>query len=389
MQKGWGFRSEFISFATGPAILSAQAGECKVLAASFNYHSNVLNDVLIRQPMPRPFFLSIAALAAAMLCSCNFQTPTVSRQPPAITREMLAAARTATSGRAQAVARPERATKQSEGAERILITLPADPSGQPDASLVPKLEFQLDRIASAHRFRRIPRNSTQGLIRFDYERSAQPTQMVEIIVPTTAPLPITPARAAGSPRLAVIVDDLGSDRAPAESLLALSVPITFAVLPNLENSKVIAEEAGRRGIEVMLHLPIAPKRGYNAGKGELRPGMKPNEVDRTLAEMLLSVPNATGVNHHEGSRGTADPTLMAELMPCSRAAISSSWTAAPLPPPSLTTPRFVLDYPRRRATSFSTTPKIPQPSAPSWNLPYKTPAATAAPSPSAIRILPR
>ena len=31
--------------------------------------------------------------------------------------------------------------------------------------------------------------------------------------------------------------------------------------------------------------------------------------------MLLTVPNATGVNNHEGSRGTADPALMAELMP--------------------------------------------------------------------------
>src|SRR6202012_139279 len=37
--------------------------------------------------------------------------------------------------------------------------------------------------------------------------------------------------------------------------------------------------------------------------------------DRTITEMLLTVPTAAGVNNHEGSRGTADPVLMAELMP--------------------------------------------------------------------------
>ena len=37
-------------------------------------------------------------------------------------------------------------------------------------------------------------------------------------------------------------------------------------------------------------------------------------VERAVVEMLKTVPNATGVNNHEGSRGTADARLMAELM---------------------------------------------------------------------------
>jgi polysaccharide deacetylase 2 family uncharacterized protein YibQ len=35
--------------------------------------------------------------------------------------------------------------------------------------------------------------------------------------------------------------------------------------------------------------------------------------------MLDTVPHAVGVNNHEGSRGTSDPTLMSELMPLLRA----------------------------------------------------------------------
>ena len=199
--------------------------------------------------------------------------------------------------------------------------MPVARDGQPDLSLIPALEVQLDQVARADRFRRIPRNSSPGVIRFDYQRSKQPTQIVEIIVPLDRPrAPTQTPRGASqdgaeAPRLAVIVDDLGNDRAPAETLLALSVPITFAVLPQLPYSEVIAEEASRRGFEVLLHLPIEPDSGASAGEAELRPGMRSSEVERTVSDMLLTVPNATGVNNHEGSRGTADPALMAELMP--------------------------------------------------------------------------
>src|SRR5580700_2117006 len=39
------------------------------------------------------------------------------------------------------------------------------------------------------------------------------------------------------------------------------------------------------------------------------------DVDKTFEAMLDTVPYASGVNNHEGSLGTADRTLMKELMP--------------------------------------------------------------------------
>jgi polysaccharide deacetylase 2 family uncharacterized protein YibQ len=43
--------------------------------------------------------------------------------------------------------------------------------------------------------------------------------------------------------------------------------------------------------------------------------MNEQQVDSALAGMLETVPHAVGVNNHQGSRATADPALMAALMP--------------------------------------------------------------------------
>ena len=127
------------------------------------------------------------------------------------------------------------------------------------------------------------------------------------------------ARAKGTPRLAIIVDDLGSDRDAADSLLKLPFPLTISVLPHLPLSSAIAEEAHRRGDEVLLHLPMeADSPAAEPEAIELRVGMNAAQVESLLAGMLETVPHAAGVNNHQGSRATADPALMDALMPLLR-----------------------------------------------------------------------
>jgi uncharacterized protein len=135
------------------------------------------------------------------------------------------------------------------------------------------------------------------------------------------------------PRLAIIIDDMGNDPAEAKSVLALPFPLTASVLPHLQYSAQTADEAWRRGDQVILHLPMQPiEDGAKDEPIELRPGMSETQVQSTLAGMLATVPHAIGVNNHEGSRATADPQLMAELMPLLRARglffIDSRTTAA-------------------------------------------------------------
>jgi uncharacterized protein len=118
------------------------------------------------------------------------------------------------------------------------------------------------------------------------------------------------------PRLAIIIDDMGNDRIEDEAVLELPRPLTISVLPHLPLSTEIADEAARRGDEVMLHLPMQPDSETSPSETvELRPGMPSGEVRTALAGMLATVPHALGVNNHEGSRATADPRLMDALMP--------------------------------------------------------------------------
>ncbi len=120
-----------------------------------------------------------------------------------------------------------------------------------------------------------------------------------------------------APRLAIVMDDLGRDRGPAERLLALGVPITFSVIPSLPHSTWVASEAHQQGREVILHLPMAS----NGARGpapaepvELHAGLSPQEVEGTIGAMLETVPNAVGVNNHQGSSATQNRPLMQAVM---------------------------------------------------------------------------
>jgi polysaccharide deacetylase 2 family uncharacterized protein YibQ len=132
---------------------------------------------------------------------------------------------------------------------------------------------------------------------------------------------------------------MGHDRSSADELLALPFPLTISILPHLPLSAEVAEEAHRRGDQILLHLPMEPEAGSAGGPDgvtqepiELRVGMSADQVNATVAGMLETVPHAAGVNNHEGSRATADAPLMQALMPALRARnlffIDSRTTAA-------------------------------------------------------------
>jgi uncharacterized protein len=122
----------------------------------------------------------------------------------------------------------------------------------------------------------------------------------------------------GVARLAIILDDLGNDRAAADAVFRLPYRLTISVLPHHPYSAEIAQEAHQRGYEVMLHLPMQAQGGEKPESEELRPGMTASEVSRELSAMLQAVPYVVGVNNHQGSLATSNPALMNELMPLLR-----------------------------------------------------------------------
>jgi uncharacterized protein len=124
--------------------------------------------------------------------------------------------------------------------------------------------------------------------------------------------------ASNTPKLAIILDDVGADPAAVDAIFALSYPLTLSILPNHPQSSAVAEEAHRRGYEVMLHLPMESRANEAPETQQLRPGMASSEIAQILNEMLMNVPHAAGVNNHQGSRATSNTRLMEELMPLLR-----------------------------------------------------------------------
>ena len=119
-------------------------------------------------------------------------------------------------------------------------------------------------------------------------------------------------------KLAIILDDLGSDRRAAKEVFDLPFPLTISVLPNHEHSAEIAQEAERRGYQVMLHLPMQAVFTEKPEARELRAGMPAADLSKLVNEFLEDVPGAVGVNNHQGSQATSDAKLMRELMPVLR-----------------------------------------------------------------------
>ena len=201
----------------------------------------------------------------------------------------------------------------------VLITLPAAASEQAQRESVARLIQSMDGIATANNLTRDEPSTSGALLRLDYRSGGVITNSVQISVPralhAAAPSPPRQGETNGTARLAIILDDLGSDRAAADAIFALHYPLTISVLPNHAHSVEIAEEAHRRGYEVMLHLPMQSVGNETPEAHELHPGMPADDIPALFGQMMQSVPNAAGVNNHQGSQATADAALMEELMP--------------------------------------------------------------------------
>lgn len=252
-------------------------------------------------------FLAIVFLASG----CQKKSPSIS-ELRSITRDLVAAAQKAGGRDAQIVIRPEIGARQGERARLIADDIFVN---LPDGAKVSAVEGALDRAAERYHLAHVPRSGPSGVIRFDYLLNGRRTQSIGINVANAAAANHTGAEVESGPRLAIIIDDLGSDVAPAEALLKLRYPLTLSILPSQPHSAEIANEAFQRGDQVMLHLPMEFE--GNTAKPEsveLRVGMGASEVDRLLGQMLEAVPHAAGINNHEGSRATTDPALMADVM---------------------------------------------------------------------------
>lgn len=139
--------------------------------------------------------------------------------------------------------------------------------------------------------------------------TAAPTAETPSATPSAAPLP-NPSGA----KLALIIDDCGQWVDIERGYIALPVPLTLSVLPHVHAAAEIAQEAHDAGKGVMLHLPMEPLSGVYPGPGEVKTSMTDAQIVAQVQDDLAQVPLAQGVNNHEGSKASADPRVMRDVM---------------------------------------------------------------------------
>ncbi len=243
------------------------------------------------------------------------EKPLTPAQIHAITRELQAAVPRDPSQYGRVWATTRKTAANDCATDHLYVSvLPGGSSEAHSRSLTDLLQ-SLDRVATRYKLTRDPLGSAAGNVQFLYRHDGAPTHTIHILTQHAGTSPEVPASGA---RLAIIIDDMGYDRASADAVFALQYPLTLSVLPGLPHSADVDEEAKRRGYQVLLHLPMASTGNSKPEAIEIHPGMSAEEVSQTVAQMLATVPDAIGVNNHQGSEATADPNLMAELMPVLR-----------------------------------------------------------------------
>ncbi len=119
-------------------------------------------------------------------------------------------------------------------------------------------------------------------------------------------------RIANRGKVAIVVDDLGSNISEAKAFLKMDAPFTFAILPSAPFSRSIARKAAAMNREVIVHLPMEPWKfpeDYERD-GVLLLEMGDRDLIDTVSREISMVPEAKGVSNHMGSKFTEDAYRM-------------------------------------------------------------------------------
>ena len=111
-----------------------------------------------------------------------------------------------------------------------------------------------------------------------------------------------------APRLTIVLNAMGADKATAAEVLALRLPITLAVLPYAKDAAATATAAHEAGQEVLVDMPMESAQApfISAGPGEITTGMSEEDMRILMEDALGHVPYATGASNYMGSKLTTD-----------------------------------------------------------------------------------
>ena len=112
--------------------------------------------------------------------------------------------------------------------------------------------------------------------------------------------------------IVLIIDDFGyRNDLISDGFLNLDVPITCAIIPGHSQSRIFAKKAVAAGQEVIIHMPMEST-VLTVGEEEykIKTGMTSEEIEWRINEVLKEIPEAVGMNNHQGSKATTDSKIM-------------------------------------------------------------------------------
>ena len=130
--------------------------------------------------------------------------------------------------------------------------------------------------------------------------------------PAAAPKPNTPTAVKG--KLAVVIDDAGRDLESQHVYESLGIPLTLAVMPNQVHTRDAALSWHAHGLPVILHQPMESVSGIGMESKAILTSMGDEEIRSLLKSSLSQVPEAVGINNHQGSKATTDRHTMDVVM---------------------------------------------------------------------------
>ena len=115
--------------------------------------------------------------------------------------------------------------------------------------------------------------------------------------------------------IVLVIDDFGyrNDNI-SDGFLELGVSITYAIIPGHEQTSKFAQKANAAGQEVIIHMPMESSIP-TSGKEDysIKAGMTSEEIEWRMREVLKEIPEAVGMNNHQGSKVTTNGKVMSVI----------------------------------------------------------------------------
>lgn len=139
----------------------------------------------------------------------------------------------------------------------------------------------------------------------------------EKALPAKAASILPPKESAGGQvtgRLAIVIDDAGRDLDSQHIYEQMGIPLTLAVMPDQVHTRDAALSWRAHGLPVILHQPMEPVSGIGMEPKVILTSMSDAAIRQMLRDSLSQLPEAIGINNHQGSKATIDARTMDIVM---------------------------------------------------------------------------